>query len=330
MRYICLLLLFLIGCGGNTTTDEVEVTARAAPPFAVPGGFTADVLPFRFDGPTQFVIDGDSLWVAELNGGENAEVGRVLRVNLATREETIVLENLDKPTGIAILDGDLYVATRNKLLKYSGETLTTVLDDLPNNGRSNGTLTVSPDGEILYETSGNRRSADSAKLWAYDPTTNATREIATGFKGAYAHVYDDAGRLWSTEVADGSIGGETLPDEVNLVIEGGEYGWPRCYGRELAGPDCENVRPAVLTFAPRSTPTGIAVSPFSADTLLVALWVTGDVVRIPVRVAGDGAIGIAEPFITGMQNPQHIVVADDAVYISEYATGKIWQISAVP
>jgi hypothetical protein len=42
------------------------------------------------------------------------------------------------------------------------------------------------------------------------------------------------------------------------------------------------VRPAVATFPPHSTPTSVVISPFEADTLLVALWLSGEVVQLPL------------------------------------------------
>lgn len=196
---------------------------------------------------------------------------------------------------------------------------------LPNNGRSNGTLTVTPNGRYLYETSGSRRIPESGRLWEYNPATGESRELASGLKNAYAHVFDGNGRLFITEVADGTVEDVTFPGEINLVVEGANFGWPTCYGRELAGPDCDGVRPAVAVLPEHSTPTGITQSPFAADTLLVALWVTGEVVEIPLTFEGDNSVGEKRPFIQNMQNPQHLITQPDgSVWISEYATGTIW------
>ena len=138
-----------------------------------------------------------------------------------------------------------------------------LLTELPNNGRSNGTLTVTPAGTLLYETSGTRRDSSSGRLWEYDPQNGKSTVLATGLKNAYAHVYDDLGRLWITEIADGSLGDVPFPGEINLIRPGADFGWPRCYGRELAGNDCTGVRAAVTVLPNNSTPTGIALSPFA-------------------------------------------------------------------
>ena len=60
----------------------------------------------------------------------------------------------------------------------------------------------------------------------------------------------------------------------------------------------------------------------------MALWAQGVVMRVPVTVQGDNAIGMPEPFINGLQNPQHLLLLDDhTLLVSEFSTGKIYKIS---
>ena len=121
--------------------------------------------------------------------------------------------------------------------------------------------------------------------------------------------------------------GVTLPDEVNLLQVGADFGWPRCYGVELTGPDCEDVRPAVAEFEAQATPTSITLSPFAPDTLLVALWVTGEVVQLPFTLTADNALAEIQPFVTGLDRPQHLVThPDGSVWMSDFARGKIYRI----
>lgn len=332
MKYIFLLLLLLTTACQATTTPvpATETPAVDATPLILPAGLQSERLPYQFKRPTQFTVVDNFLYVAQLNGGENEGQGQVIRVNLNDGEQHILAEQLDKPTGIAVLNNKLWIATRDAILRRSltdGAELETILEGLPNNGRSNGTLTITPDNKILYETSGNKRDSNSGKLWALDPETLESTELASGLKGAYAHTVDANGRIWFTEIADGQVEGVTLPDELNLLAAGADFGWPRCYGRELAGPDCTNVRPAVTIFTPQSTPTSVAISPFAPDTLLVALWVTGEVVQLPITFTADNAIGEPQPFLSGINRPQHLETqADGSVWVSDYDTGNIYKI----
>lgn len=329
---LLIFLLFTLGCAA--TPAAAPTATPEPPPFTLPDGFSLETLPYKFNRPTQFVLQGETLWVAELAAAENEEQGRIVQVDLASGEKETLLEGLDKPTGLAILEDTIWIATRDAILRTPMATPTvveTVLCGLPNNGRSNGTLTPTPDGKLLYETSGNRRDADSGKLWTLNPETGETEALASGLKGAYAHAFDENGRLWITEIVDGSIDDVTLPDEINLVTPDANFGWPTCYGRHLTGPDCDSVRPAVAVLPAHSTPTSIVLSPFQQDTLLVALWLTGEVVQIPFRLTDDNARGNPQPFITDLRNPQHMVVApDSSLWLSDYARGKIYRIFEEP
>jgi hypothetical protein len=86
----------------------------------------------------------------------------------------------------------------------------------------------------------------------------------------------------------------------------------------------------VALFPPHSTPTSIVLSPWEENTLLVALWGPTEttVVRVSFTLAGDNAIGQVEPFLTGMQNPQHLLLLPEGrLLASDFRTGLIYQIS---
>lgn len=288
-------------------------------------------------GPTQMIVGPDDrLWIAQLAGGENAGTGQVVAADADAGAQEVLLDSLDKPTGIAWLDGALWIATPTALLRAEGNppgTPEVVLDGLPNNGRSNGTLTVTPERRLLYETSGRERDGGavdgSGALWLLDPAAPDTPDrLATGLKNAYAHVYGDDGTLWTTEVAE-PIGGASAPDEVDRVTRGADHGWPACVGDREPVPSfggdearCrDTVRPH-LTFEPVGvTPTSIVVNPLAADQFVIALWNAGRVVTAPI--SGGGEIS---DLVTGIARPQHLLVDGDALLISDHADGTIWRV----
>ncbi len=72
---------------------------------------------------------------------------------------------------------------------------------------------------------------DLGKIIAIDIRTGAARHYATGLRNPEGLVFDTKGRLWETE--HGPQGG----DELNLIVEGGDYGWPNVtYGMVYGSP----------------------------------------------------------------------------------------------
>ena len=311
----------------------------------LPDGYAVEKVVERLPGPTQMILGPDDrLWVAQLNGEENAGDGQVIAIDLVTGVEEVLIDELLKPTGIALLDGYLWIATRREIqrarLDVDGKpgAVEIVLNDLPFNGRSLGTLTVTPEQALLYETSGNRLGnaavAGSAILWQLDPANPTEPQVlATGLKNAYAHTFDSEGRLWTTDIGDDPVNGSSPPDELNFVIPGADFGWPLCFGMQEAATNyggtkerCQQSRAPVALFDPRATPTSVVASPWTEDTLFVALWLQQSVVQVTVTPVGDNATGVVEPFLTGLQNPQHLLVlAHDSLLVSDFA-GTIYRV----
>ncbi len=211
-----------------------------------------------------------------------------------------------------------------------GSDRTVVVDNLPTNGRSEGTLTV--DGEqLLYDTSGSlddegRPETDSGMLWAVTADGEVS-PVAGGFKHAYAQVRAADGTLYTTEVGDGRYDGEPPADELVPVTPGADHGWPRCVGdnrpvAEYGGSEsvCAEVPRSEALFPPGSTPTSVVVAPWDDGLLLVALWNTGQVVAV---AAGDGADTTFEVVYTGAERPQHLTVDGDRVLLTDHGSGSI-------
>ena len=343
-----LLALVFAGCAGAITPAPTLTPVAPRPAdLTLPPGFRADLVVEGLAGPTQMIAGPDGrLWVAQLNGGENAGLGQVLSLSPETGKGNILLDLLDKPTGIAAHNGTLWIAAGRDLLAApigvdgSAGPPEPVLIDLPTNGRSNGTLTVTPHGEILFETSGRRQENEAApgsgRLWALTPQdpTNP-RVLATGLKGAYAHAIDAQGRIWTTEIGDDPIDDGAPPDELNLVVTGADFGWPQCAGmgepvQRYGGTAerCAQSRVPVVLFPPNATPTSVAVAPWDEDVLLVALWNRGEVVQVKITPDGDNAVGESTPFLTGLRNPQHLLAwRDGSLLVSDFATGTIFRIT---
>lgn len=77
-------------------------------------------------------------------------------------------------------------------------------------------------------------ATDLGKIIALNIRTGASRHYVTGLRNPQGLMFDNQGRLWETE--HGPQGG----DELNLLQEGGNYGWPFVtYGMVYGSPPTE-------------------------------------------------------------------------------------------
>ena len=326
----CLLVGAACGDGGGTSAPEA---ADGLGGVAVPDGFEVTVLVDGLDGPTQVVEAPDGrLLVAQLNGGERDGTGQVVAVDPAAPDgREVLVDGLRTPTGVEVLDGELWVMEQRTLSRgpLTGGDRRVVLDDLPYNGRSEGTLTA-VDGALLYDTSGALADGEvvdgSGVLWSLVPGEDPT-VVAGGFKHAYARTVDADGTLWQTEVSDGRFDGGPAPDELVAVVPGGDGGWPRCIGdrqpvveQGATAATCAGALPSHALFAPGATPTSVAVAPWDPEVLLVALWADGEVVAVP---RGGAAPVAAAAWLTGIEHPQHLLAVEDRLLVVDHGGGRI-------
>ena len=187
---------------------------------------------------------------------------------------------------MAFHDGDLYVSGGSNIYRISENgAVTTIVDDLPSGtGFPTGGLVVGPD-ERLYVAVG--APCDSCEfddiergvILSMTRQGEDRRVVTSGFRRP-ADVEFYRGKLWTLDSAP-RIRLEGALDELNLVEDGGWYGFPYCLGdkqRNLANEaiDCADARAPHLLFGAGAVPISLAAYPYdtmpgTADTLIVVL-----------------------------------------------------------
>ena len=69
--YTIPILLFAAACALPPIASTNRVGSSESTTLRPPTGLQIEALPYTFRQPTQFFVDDDILWVAQLNGGEN-------------------------------------------------------------------------------------------------------------------------------------------------------------------------------------------------------------------------------------------------------------------
>ena len=154
-----------------------------------------------------------------------------------------VVANLEGVHGITIHQGRLYLATVKEI--YAAELLPDgsvgplqlLIDDLPDGGQHpNRTIAFGPDG-MLYISVGSTCNAcretneENATMIRAMPDGSGRTVIAIGLRNTIGWGWHpETGQLWGMDHGSDWRGDDTPPEELNLLEEGGNYGWPYCYG----------------------------------------------------------------------------------------------------
>jgi len=181
------------------------------------------------------------------------------------------------------------------------------------------------------------------------------RLFASGLRNAVGlAIHPETGELWASNNGRDLMGDDTPPENIYIVRDGLDYGWPACHSGHIEDPDfgfagsCAGVEPPVTEMQAHMAPLGIAF--YTGDTfpetyhgdLFIALhgsWNRSEpvgykVMRLPLD--GNNANGPAEDFAVGWLRedgsvdgrPVGLAVGPDgALYVSDDKGGFIYKIS---
>lgn len=184
------------------------------------------------------------------------------------KERTVFAEDLNAPYGLALVDGTLYVANQDALVRFDyldGQTRASgppvKVTDLPSaiNHHWTKALAASPDGRFLYVGIGSNsniteRGMDAevnrAMVWQIDASTGAHKPYATGLRNPTAlAIQPGTGVLWAVVNERDELGPDLPPDYLTSVREGGFYGWPYSYWGKNVDPRVRPQNPEKVTSA---------------------------------------------------------------------------------
>jgi glucose/arabinose dehydrogenase len=162
-----------------------------------------------------------------------------------------VIKGLDNPHGLAFIGGTLYIAEEGRVGAYTYDTATRkatfvkTIAALPTGGgHSTRTLWPHPDNERLLVSVGSScnvcEEADSrrASILAITLATGEVAPYARGLRNTvFMTTHPVTGDVWGTEMGRDLLGDNIPPDEINILREGGNYGWPICFGQNIHDDD---------------------------------------------------------------------------------------------
>lgn len=160
-----------------------------------------------------------------------------------------VLSGLARPHGLDFYGGKLFVAEETRVLRFDWDpqnfraTGRKILFEIPTGGRhftrefafdpstSSGRmfLTIGSTCDVCYEEQPWLAAVITSSAEGDNP-----RVWARGLRNSvFITVNPATGQLWGTEMGRDFLGDTLPPDEINIIQEGRDYGWPICYGRQV-------------------------------------------------------------------------------------------------
>jgi glucose/arabinose dehydrogenase len=261
---------------GKSCTDVICSAAQVAVDTDIPWGLAA--LP---DG-TVLYSRRDAQDIIRLNPATGTKTSLGIIPNVQGTDGEGGLLGIAIPPGFPSLDSWLYVyhtsPADNRIVrvryvngKLDLASLEVLLKGIPRNKFHNGgRLRFGPDGK-LYASTGDGQNGPfaqdirqlSGKILRLNPDGTPPADNPFGnYVWSYGHrnpqglAFDASGRLWEQEFGDSQ-------DETNLIIKGGNYGWPNCEGViSRAGTGCATAGYVAPKYTYRNTEascSGIAI-----------------------------------------------------------------------
>lgn len=214
-------------------------------PLTVPDGFSIDVIA-RLPNARAIAVDTyGNLWVTQTK--DNAVSLIVMKDGVPQEPVRVFKEYTFKnPHGIVFDPKDaamLYIAEEEKIVRFAVNTdkpSFSVVAELPKGGRhTTRSLVFGSDGE-LYVSIGSTCDVCVEKDSRIGTIMRVNREkkmlepYAKGLRNSvFMAVHPGNGTLWATEMGRDGLGDGLPPDEINMIEEGKNYGWPNCYGKNV-------------------------------------------------------------------------------------------------
>ncbi|MEK7073187.1 MAG: PQQ-dependent sugar dehydrogenase [Patescibacteria group bacterium] len=364
--------------------SELKGMVTSSVGLVIPAGFQLVVFAEGMNTPRDMTLDergtllvsdtaaGSVLALPDTNGDGRAD------------EIISVVSGLKNPHGIVQVcrpDCFLYVAEENALRRYAYDPVTRHVSDPAVLAKlSGGGLHVTrsllyltpPEGDRLLLSIGSScdvcREENNLRATVQEVNlkTGELTPFAVGLRNSvFMAQHPVTGDIWATDMGRDGLGDDLPPDEVNIVTQGRNYGWPICYGKNVHDEEfdtnvyirnpCQEPTEAAshIDLDAHVAPLGLAFVPEEGwpeawwHNLLVAEHGTSQadvrrgyrIARMPLDPQGNPA-GEAQDFITGflpekdgdpIGRPADLLIfPGGTLYFSDDTAGKVYRMARAP
>ena len=309
-------------------------------------GFEIEVVATNLGGPTCLEwFDDSTLIVCDRDRGQIY----ALDLNMS---KTVLVDDLDRPHDVAITDSHLFVSEAGKLSRYVhdgqlGEigNKTTLISNVPTGNHQTNAVNILPNGTLVWHSGSTCNICveddprNGALLWV-NGSTGEHGILASGVRNSFdgtwvagiGYVFTDNGRDWEGDHPD---------EELNLLSEGGDYGWP---DDDPSNPVPPGSIAPIATWTPHTSMNGVAVRPANSplpggnSTIYATVygsWNTilpqgHEIVRIDLDSSNGKVVGTTSVFAEDVGTPLPITFHPNGdLYFAVFGSnGKLYKISA--
>jgi len=268
----------------------------------VPDGFHVEEYASGFSRP-RFMTLGPSNELLLSDSGSGRTSGTVYILQDTDGDQSVdqrraLVENLDRPYGLAFWENYLYIAETTSLKRYRYDTEAMTVgpgeEVVPmaefDRGHWTRTVIFDPQGEKMYLSIGSRSNVDAgepewrAAINRFNPDGSGHEIYASGTRnplGLRFHPGTDV--LWATVQERDALGDDLVPDYFTHIEAGGFYGWPYSYTGSHEDPRRAGGRPDLVA------KTIVPDLPVQAHSAVMDFWFyTGT--QFPQRYSGGAFI----------------------------------------
>jgi len=194
------------------------------------------------------------------------------------KEVKTILKGLKMPTGLAYLNGALYVVDINKIMRYDNPEANldkmpegkVVYDDMPSYAAHGWKyIAVDKDGWFYIPLGPpfniGLPPTSVSQIRRVDPKTGNAELVALGVRNSVGGDVDPrSGKYWFTENARDWMGDDSPSDKLNMISKMGEhFGYPYCHQGDIPDPKfamghkCSEFTPPVVKLGDHVAPLGM-------------------------------------------------------------------------
>ena len=346
---------------------ESLVPAPSTPDLRVPPGY--DIRKFAtLDGPRVILPMADGSMFVSLTSRDQL-VKLTDADGNGVAEVTPALRNLDSPHGLALRDGYVYIAGTGAVVRtplgadgMPSPQLERVASYSAGGGHFTRSILFGADGGMYVSIGSScnlcvETSPDRAAVMRFDADGSHGRVFARGLRNAVGMALNPVTKdIWVSQHERDNLRPDHQnlpPEEINILRDGGDYGWPYCHSDRVPNPEfhdqarCDKTIGPALKMQAHSAPLGMT---FLTNASMVPLAWRGDlllafhgswnrdtptgakIVRIRVQ---DNLPVSYEDFVTGWQHangkrwgrPADVQVSlkDGAILIADDAGNAVWR-----